>query len=285
VASLSVLVTGGAGRLGFEVTKLLSEKGYNVRAFDLPGVDWGYLERLSGVEPCKGDINDEKCMKEACRDVDAAVHLAALLPPRSERDRKRTLTVNVEGTKLLLSALEPDKRIIFASSVTTYGVTAHETPPINESHSLVATDFYSESKIISEKLIQGSGRPFTILRIAPISIADLLELPDPMPYKTEQRIECVYVTDAAQALCSCLNEEHSIAYNIGGGSSWQMTGGEYIKRFYDSLGVDVNPIFPDNYTALDWYDTSLSAHLRYQRTSFNMFESILESKSSELGLK
>jgi UDP-glucose 4-epimerase len=280
-----ILITGGAGRLGYEVAKMCSAEGYNVRAFDLPNVKWSHVENLDGVESFKGDLNDVLNLREACRDVDILIHLAAILPPKSEVDRHLTMSVNVEGTKNLLTILDFKVPIVFSSSVSTYGVTALENPPIMESHAQVAHDFYSESKIRCENLIMRSGRSFKILRIAPISVADLVELPDVVAYRAEQRIECIFVEDAAQALLSCLNEPNEAVYNIGGGESWQMNGQEYLVRYYRALGIDVEPNYPIEYTALDWYDTSKSTHLRYQRTSFNMFERKLEAKGLELGLR
>ena len=76
-----------------------------------------------------------------------------------------------------------------------------------------------------------------------------------------------------------------MVYNIAGGSSWQMTGEEYLTRFYGALGVEVEPNYPEEYTDVDWYDTSKGQHLGYQRTSFNKFEERLIAIGEELGLR
>ena len=64
-----------------------------------------------------------------------------------------------------------------------------------------------------------------------------------------------------------------------------MNGAEYINRFYDALGVDVDPVFSNEYTALDWYDTSRSRFLGYQRTNFNDFQNRLKVLGEQLGLR
>ena len=64
-----------------------------------------------------------------------------------------------------------------------------------------------------------------------------------------------------------------------------MTGKEYIERFYAALGVEVEPVFSDEYTAVDWYDTEKGAPLGYQRTSFNQLERKLEVLGEELELR
>ena len=53
---MRLLITGAAGRLGYEVVKICIKEGYKVRAFDLPQVNWTHLEILEGVEIFKGDI-------------------------------------------------------------------------------------------------------------------------------------------------------------------------------------------------------------------------------------
>jgi len=286
---MKLLITGGAGRLGAGVIRLCASEGYLVRAFDLPNVAWGTVSGIENVEIFKGDITDPAQVAGACVGIDAVVHLAALLPPSSERNRDLTMRVNVEGTSNILKALRPARRapLILASSITVYGVTSGDEPPVGEDHVKMGTDNYSESKIMAEGLAESSGSPYTILRIAPVSVADLLELPETIPYREDQRVEFIYLEDAAHAIISVLEkpETRGRIYNVAGGSSWQMTGAEYIGRFYAALGVEVDPHFSEKHTALDWYDTSRSRLLGYQRTNFNDFEAKLRKVAEELGLR
>jgi len=283
---MTTLVTGGAGRLGYWTASKLTEAGHNVKAFDLPHVNWSHVESLSNTTIHRGDITDPENVEKACRDAEAVVHLAAVLPPVSEVNRELTQRVNVQGTLNILEAVPPETPIVFASSISTYGVTHHETPPIKETHPQTAHNNYSESKITAEKAVKMSGHPYTVLRLAPISVADLLELPDEVAYRADQRVEFIVVEDAAQAIVKCLDEGPSDAvYNVAGGTSWQMRGEEYLTRFYGALGVEVEPIYPRSYTAVDWYDTSRSRHLGYQGTSFNTFEERLVTLGEELGLR
>ncbi len=285
---MRILVTGGAGRLGSMVVRLLAGRGETVLAFDLPQVPWDAVMGLDGVEAIKGDITDPDQVMDACGGVDGVVHLAALLPPRSEVDRGLTMRVNVRGTRNILEALEGSSApLVFASSISTYGITAGEEPPIGEGHPLHAHNAYSSSKIDAEAAIKGSGVPHVILRIAPISVADLLELPETIPYRGDQRVEFVYVEDAAYAIVSALDDEKALGgvFNIAGGPSWQMKGAEYVGRFYAALGVEVEPNFSEDYTALDWYDADGGRFLGYQRVSFNDFLGKLHAVGEQLGLR
>jgi UDP-glucose 4-epimerase len=283
---MTILVTGGAGRLGYWTASQLTEAGYSVKAFDLPHVNWSHIEPLTRTTIFRGDITDPESVEKACRGAEAVVHLAAVLPPVSEASRELTQRVNVQGTLNVLEASPPEIPIVFVSSIATYGVTHSETPPIEETHPQQAHDNYSESKIMAEEAVKESGHPYSILRLAPISVADVLELPDEVAYRADQRVEFILVGDAAQAIVGCLDEgPGERVYNVAGGPSWQMRGEEYLTRFYGALGVEVEPVYPQSYTAVDWYDTSRSRHLGYQRTSFNTFEERLVALGEELGLR
>ena len=285
-SDMTILVTGGAGRLGYWTASQLTEAGHSVKAFDLPHVNWSHVESLPNTTIHRGDITDPENVEKACRDAEAVVHLAAVLPPVSEVNRELTQRVNVQGTLNILEAAPPETPIVFASSISTYGVTHHETPPIKETHPQLAHNNYSESKIMAENAVKMSGHPYAVLRLAPISVADLLELPVEVAYRADQRVEFIVVEDAAQAIVRCLNEgPGDTVYNVAGGASWQMRGEEYLTRFYRALGVEVEPNYPRSCTAVDWYDTSRSRHLGYQRTSFNKFEERLVALGEELGLR
>jgi hypothetical protein len=116
-------------------------------------------------------------------------------------------------------------------------------------------------------------------------MVDLIELPEKIPYRREQRVELVLDEDAAQAIVNSLKEDKSEVYNIAGGKTWQMRGEEYINRFYNALGVEVESNFSEKYTAVDWYSTEKSKALDYQRTSFMQFEERLKALGREIGLR
>jgi len=286
---MRILVTGGAGRLGSELIKLITSKGDSAVAFDLPQASWETIQGISGVEVFHGDVTNASNVAEACEVVDAVFHLAALLPPSSEANRGLTMKVNVEGTRKIVETLRMKQNtpMVFASSISTYGITAEEEPPIREDRPLTPHNNYSESKIEAERLIRNSGVPHTILRIAPISVADIVELPETIPYRGDQRVEFVHVTDAARALLSAFENQgaRGETYNIAGGALWRMRGREYITEFYGALGVEIEPRFSDEFTALDWYDTSRSRFLGYQKITFNEFLTMLRSVGEQLGLR
>ena len=278
----TVLITGGAGSVGREVVTLLASS-HRVRVFDLPAADLRPLEDVAGVEIVKGDIRDPDEVQRAAAGVDAVIHLAALLPPGSERNREATMAVNVGGTANVVAALErtnPSAHLILSSSVCVYGDTSAAWPPVGASFPLHASDLYAESKIEAERLVVTGKLPYTVLRISGISVPAFLEPPPVWPFTSEQRLEFVCRTDVMAALAACVEAERSVGqvFNISGGPTWRMLGREYVARFNEVMGLPPEEArYGECPGYFDWYDTSESqAVLAYQQTSFGQFLNLLE---------
>ena len=71
-----VLVTGAGGYIGRYLVEELVEKGYDIRATDLPGVELDYARDL-GAETVEGNLLTEEFASEVVRGIDRVAHLAA----------------------------------------------------------------------------------------------------------------------------------------------------------------------------------------------------------------
>jgi nucleoside-diphosphate-sugar epimerase len=277
-----VLVTGGAGSVGRELSLLLAARGHRVRVFDLPGCDFSSLTGVT--ELFTGDITDPEVVHRAVAGVDAAVHLAAILPPHSERDRRATMAVNVQGTAHLVAALEaenPAARLVLSSSVCVYGDTSAQKPPVRVTSPLRASDLYAESKIEAERWVRARALDYTVLRISGVSVPAFWAPPAVWPFRAEQRIEFVCRDDVVEALAACV--ERSVpprqAFNVAGGSTWRMLGRQYVARFNEVMGLPPGEAqYDEDAGYFDWYDTDeAQAILGYQRTCFDRFIELLDA--------
>jgi dTDP-L-rhamnose 4-epimerase len=125
-----VLITGGAGFIGSHLVDALLHRGDSVRVYDnlaaqvhplgLPD----YLAR--DVELVRGDMRDTDLLREAVRNVDVVVHLAAAVGVgQSMYEIAHYVGVNTQGTANLLQVLLDTRlklqKLVVASSMSIYG--------------------------------------------------------------------------------------------------------------------------------------------------------------------
>ncbi|MQG66824.1 MAG: NAD(P)-dependent oxidoreductase [SAR202 cluster bacterium] len=284
-----VLITGGAGSVGRQLAGMFLAEGRPVRIFDLPFMDFSGLEDEPNVEIVKGDITDKKSVYEAVRNVGGILHLAALLPPASERDRDKTFAVNVEGTRNIVEALKSHgskATLVFTSSISTYGDTSKESDPIKITQPQSAIDIYAESKIAGEKVLIGSGVNFVILRIASIAVPAFLEPPEPWPFTSDQRVEMVHRDDVADAIKSSVGTAEAVGnvFNIAGGSTWRLAGKNYVEDFFNFMGAPLEmAVYREEPGWNDWYDTVESQKiLNYQNRSYDFYSGEMKTIVEEM---
>jgi len=123
-----ILITGGAGFIGSNLTEYFLNKGYFVRCLD--NFATGYRHNIeefmshSNYELLEGDIRDLETCKTAVNGMDYVLHQAALgSVPRSVNDPITSNEVNVSGfLNMLVAARDAGiKRMVYAASSSTYG--------------------------------------------------------------------------------------------------------------------------------------------------------------------
>ena len=126
---MKVLVTGGAGFIGSNLTDALVARGDQVRVLD--NFSTGHEANLAAVaqriELVRADLRDAAAVKAACVGVDVVFHEGAMPSvPRSVDDPATSFAVNAMGTlNVLLGAKECGvKRVVYAASSSAYGDTA-----------------------------------------------------------------------------------------------------------------------------------------------------------------
>jgi UDP-N-acetylglucosamine 4-epimerase len=123
-----ILITGGAGFIGSNLTEYFLNKNYEVVCLD--NFATGHRHNIEGFLSnsnytlLEGDIRDLKDCQDAVNGVDYVLHQAALgSVPRSIKDPVTTNEVNVSGFLNMLTAARDAKvrRFIYAASSSTYG--------------------------------------------------------------------------------------------------------------------------------------------------------------------
>jgi len=154
-----VLVTGGAGYIGSVLTRRLLANDYHVCVLDnlmyggggLLGV-WSHPE----FEFIRGDIQDAECVGKLLEDVDAVVHLAAIVgDPACSRNPDLAVGVNLDASLSLLSKCADSGvfRFIFASTCSNYGRMKDVNRFVDETSELKPVSLYARTKVAVEEAV------------------------------------------------------------------------------------------------------------------------------------
>jgi hypothetical protein len=141
--------------------------------------------------------------------VDAVIHLAAIIPPYSERVPDLARRVNLEGTCGLIAQMEESttaKRLVFASSVGIFGDVQDRQPPLRVDTPVSPTDEYGRQKVACENAIRQSRLRWSILRLAAVTPIHL-QAQDPsimFDFSPEARFEFLHPADAVAAVLADL---------------------------------------------------------------------------------
>ncbi|MHA1148537.1 MAG: NAD-dependent epimerase/dehydratase family protein [Promethearchaeota archaeon] len=284
---MKVLLTGAFGNVGVSTIEKLAAKQYQIRCFDIQSsknmkVEKKAKKTFGDFETVWGDILDELSVKEVVKGIDAIIHLAAIIPPLSEKIPDVAYKVNVLGTKNLLHAAKQENkkiRFIVASSISVYGSTMAKEPPRKVTDELAPLDNYSSHKIEVEKLIKESGLEYLILRLAAVSIPKIPNRLDPIMFEIplNQRIEFVDTRDCGTAFANAVeSKEVNKTFNIGGGKGCQIVQREYFEELFKALGISMlpdsafrTPKSDDDWFYTDWVDTEDAQRaLQFQSCTF-----------------
>ena len=148
-----ILVTGGAGFIGSELTRQLADRGASVTVVDnLVNGRRENLEELPGdrVRLEVVDIRDADRMRPLLSDAEVVFHLACLGVRHSIRTPLENHAVNATATLTLLQLARTAEigRFVYVSSSEVYG-TALQVP-ITEEHPTLPMTVYGASKLAGE---------------------------------------------------------------------------------------------------------------------------------------
>lgn len=277
---MKILVTGAFGSIGIYTLKELIKRGNRVSVLELKTrTNLKIYERFKqDIEIFWGDITDKNIVAKAVADQDVVIHLAFVIPSRSEDRPNWSWEVNVEGTRNILNAMRfsPEKpRIVFASSVSVFGNTQKFAPPRTSAEQVMPTDNYTHHKVACEQLVKISGLDWTILRIGAVLSTSLCEI-DPMLFDVplDTRIEVIHANDAGTAFAAAAlsKDVWGKILLIGGGHNCQIYQRDLVKRVLEAVGIGMLPekAFASKSFYTDWMDTRESQKLlNYQNLVLN----------------
>lgn len=169
---MRVLLTGGAGYLGSTLSRLLLDRGHQVRILDsLVFGDKSIQDLIK--HPCfelqVGDIRHIEDVSSAMVGIDSVIDLAAIVGASAgAKNKDVTISTNYLATKLLAQAAisRGIRRFLFASTCSVYG--ANEGKELTEESPTNPLSLYAETKVKSEQALMRNNRELepVVLRLA-----------------------------------------------------------------------------------------------------------------------
>lgn len=280
---MKVMITGGLGGLGLNISRAFLDSGHEILVFDLdnPVNRARRTELPPGADVVWGDIGDAEALRREAVRTDLILHLAAIIPPLSEQKPDLTQRVNVEGTRnVVQAAVSARKPLVFTSSVSVFGPTPGAKAPLHpDRNPMNGVDHYTRSKVEGERIVTGAGIDYVICRIAAAPHLDLspARMREMFMFPHDSRIEFVHLKDVATALVHAAERFGRVknrVYILGGGRSQQFLYHDFIARLMGVMGLPCPPArkFSRTPSYLDWYDTGDSqAALEFQNHTIDDF--------------
>jgi nucleoside-diphosphate-sugar epimerase len=164
VTTIKILITGGVGFVGSNLSEKYVNDGHTVFALD--NLSNGNLQNVRSLlgKPnfkfIKGDVRNKDLIFQLIRDCDVCIHLASIISvDQSIVDPYTTYETNVLSTLHILEACRLyDKKLVYASTSECYGQAQYS--PMDERHPLDALHIYGSSKIAGDRLCFAYAKTF-----------------------------------------------------------------------------------------------------------------------------
>lgn len=163
--SMRVLVTGGLGYIGRVMVQTLSKEGNEPVILDKMLYERPMADPSDQIDTIVADVNDEQTLRKSFKDIDAVVHLAAIVGDQAcDIDKERAITTNYLATrKVARLCAEYKTRLVFFSTCSVYG--AKPGSPITEKDDVLPLSIYAITKLAAEEAVASSGADYAILRL------------------------------------------------------------------------------------------------------------------------
>ena len=264
----SILITGADGFIGSHLTEALVRQGHKVRAFVLYNSfnSWGWLDQCAedvkgSFEVFTGDIRDPHGVKQAMKDCDVVLHLAALIAiPYSYHSPDTYVDTNVKGTLNVLQAARElgVSKVVHTSTSEVYGTACFV--PMTEEHPLQGQSPYSATKIAADQLaysfFASFGLPVVIARpfntygprqsaraVIPTIITQIaggkrkIKLGAVSPTR-----DFNYVQDTVAGFIAAMTSEQGLGEVVNFGSNFEISIGDTVQLIAEAMNVEIEII-------------------------------------------
>ena len=164
-----ILITGGAGFLGSELTKLLLDQSYEITVYDNLLYDKTSLlgcckyPKFSFIE---GDVRNISELQSAMEKIDIIIPLAALVgAPLCDKNYEEAKQVNWIANKYIAENKSKNQIIIYPCTNSGYGINSSEV--CTEETPINPISWYGKTKVLAEQIYQQTENCIT-MRLATV---------------------------------------------------------------------------------------------------------------------
>ena len=150
---MKILVCGGAGYIGSNMTALLAREGHEPVVYD--NFSKGHRAAVQGIKVVTGDLAERELLVRtlARLDIEAVMHFAAYIEVgESVQEPLKYYHNNLSNTQNLLSAMQETgvRKFVFSSTAAVYGMP--KRVPITEDAPKEPINPYGETKLAVERM-------------------------------------------------------------------------------------------------------------------------------------
>lgn len=254
-----VLITGGAGFIGANLTRKLIKLDYDVNLLIRSSTDlWRLKEILPQIKIHKTDILNKQKLSEKVKSINPSIiiHLATHTKYRNHQDFEQMAETNIMGT---LNLLDASKNINYSLFINTGSSSEYGTKndPMRETDLLEPISFYAATKASATLLCQvfakQYGKPIATLRpfsaygpheekdrFIPTIIKAII---DNKPIKLtsgSQRRDFIYIDDIVDIYIKTIAAEKELSEQIlNMGTGTEYTNDEVVEILFKVTGKKV----------------------------------------------
>jgi len=261
-----ILITGAEGFIGSHLTERLVKLGYSVKAFTFYNsfnskgwLDYFNKDIKKEFEIFSGDVRDPGSIKNAAKNCNVIIHLAALIGiPYSYYSPQSYVETNIKGTQNILETARDFniEKVIHTSTSEVYGTA--KFVPITEEHPLQAQSPYSASKIgadqIASSYYSSYKLPLTILRpfntygprqstraVIPTIIFQILKGSTSINLGSlNPKRDFTFIDDTVEAFVKTIKSSRKHGEIINIGSNFEISIKDTVKTISELMGKKIN---------------------------------------------
>ena len=250
-----IVITGATGFIGSAVTAELLARGHHVTVLTRPGSDVSRLIKSSDCQVIRSEFLSGEAIRQTLGRTapDTFIHCAWRGVGGAERNASWQITGNL---RLTLDALELAKAVgcrhwLSLGSQAEYG---NANRQIKEDSPLNPTTLYGRAKLLAGQAAlaycEAEGIRGAVLRVfstygpgdspgwfVPYIIREFLAGRSPALTKCEQVWDYLYVTDAAKAIVSAVENQITGVFNLGSGRAQSLR--TVVEMIRDELSTEI----------------------------------------------